>query len=100
MVGTSVFFGISNAVDNSGTKLGVQVNYAGAFYQDSGDVFAFHRPVFPARTYVDLVFAKEPILGYGFNVRISNLFDSRAIRFKDYPTGERRVQFGITHKFL
>jgi hypothetical protein len=49
--------------------------------------------------YVDLTLAKEPSVDREFFLKVTNLFDSRAIQFNDFPTGGRRVQAGVTWRF-
>jgi hypothetical protein len=88
-----------NYVDPSGTKVGLQLNYTGSFFQDTGAMAATSRPVFPAKTYVDLTLAKEPSLENEFFLKITNLFDAQAIQFNDYPTGGRRVVAGWTRRW-
>lgn len=88
-----------NYVDRSGTKIGLQVNHTGRFYEDTGDVSVPVRPIFPAQTYVDLTLAKEPSVHREYFLRITNLFDSPAIEFNGYPTGQRRVEAGASFRF-
>ena len=88
-----------NYVDRAGTKIGLQLNYTGEFFQDTGDLSATERPIFPARTYVDLTLAKEPSLRTEFFIRVTNLFNARAIQFNDFPTGARRLVGGVTVRF-
>jgi hypothetical protein len=96
----STFGGLAlNYVDPSGTKLGLQLNYTGSFFQDPGDISAPTRPRFSERMYVDLTLAKEPSVDREFFLKVTNLFDSRAIQFNDFPTGGRRVQAGVTWRF-
>jgi tetratricopeptide (TPR) repeat protein len=88
-----------NYVDRAGTKVGLQLNYVGQFFQDTPDFSVAARPVFPAKTYVDLTIAKEPSLRYEFFVKVLNLFDSPAVLFNDMPTGKRRVVGGMMVRF-
>ena len=88
-----------NYVDATGTKAGIQVNYRGRFPQDTGALSATTRPMFASRAYVDLVLAKEPTVHREYFLKISNLFNTRAIEFNDYPTNQRRVEVGVTERF-
>ena len=85
-----------NYVDRAGTKVGLQLNYVGKFFQDTSDFSIAARPVFPAKTYVDLTIAKEPSLRYEFFIKVLNLFDNPAVLFNDIPTSKRRVVGGAT----
>src|SRR5205085_1660276 len=88
-----------NYIDRAGTKLGLQLNYSGRYFEDTGDLSASARPIFPARTYVDLTIAKEPSLRSEFFIKITNLFNTQAIQFNDIPTGARRALAGVTLRF-
>ena len=88
-----------NYVDETGTKAGLQLNYVGRFYQDTGALSALDRPIFPSRAYVDLLLAQEPSLDHEIFLKVFNVFNSDAIQFNDWPTGERRLVLGVTKRF-
>jgi hypothetical protein len=88
-----------NYIDRTGLKVGLQLNYTGPFYQDTGVIAATDRPRFPERMYVDLTLAKEPTVDREYFLKVANLFDSRAIQFNDFPTGGRRIQAGVTWRY-
>ncbi len=85
-----------NYVDPSGNKVGLQINYTGPFFQDTGAFSATTRPVFGSHVYVDLLLAREPSVDREFFARVSNLFDTPAIMFNDSPIGTRTFVVGLT----
>jgi hypothetical protein len=88
-----------NYVDRAGSKVGLQVNYTGPFFEDTGAFSATTRPIFPGHVYVDLLLAREPSVEREVFLKVSNLFDTPAIQFNDYPTGGRTVVAGVTLRF-
>lgn len=85
-----------NYVDPRGTKVGLQANYNSAFFQDTGMISATTRPTYPGHVYLDLSVAREPSVCREFFVKVSNLFDTPAVLFNDFPTDQRRVVAGAT----
>jgi len=88
-----------NYVDPSGNKVGLQLNYTGPFFQDTGVLAATDRPRFGGRTYVDLTLAREPSVHEEYFVKVTNVFNSRTIQFNDCPSGQRRIVVGATKRF-
>jgi hypothetical protein len=86
-----------NYINRSGTKIGVNLNRTGSFYQDVRGLN--NRPRFPARTTFDLRLAHEPTLQYEYFIAVRNLFDDRSINFNGFPTDGRRVEAGLTRRF-
>lgn len=86
-----------NYRDVSGRKVGVRLRHNGAFYQDSP--LALGRARFRPQTYVDVLLAKEFSLGSELFLDVSNLFNRSQIAFKDFPIGQRQVNFGVTRRF-
>jgi len=88
-----------NYVDETGTKIGLQVNCNGEFFQDSDDLSAPERPTFGPRAYVDLMLAKEPSLETEYFLKVSNLLNEPALEFAGFPADARRVVAGGTWRF-
>ncbi len=88
-----------NYVNASGTKLGLQINRIGSFFDDMGTAGGGPRPRFPAKTYVDLTLAKESSVKHEVFLSVLNVFDSQRIIFNDVPTEGRRLVAGYTGRF-
>lgn len=84
-------------VDPTGTKVRLRVRNTGGFFQDSPLVQG--RPRFPARTIVDLMFAKEPTVYSEFFITLFNIFNSQQILFNEFPTDGRVLVIGYTRRF-
>lgn len=86
-----------NYIDRRGNKMALQWQHVGSFFQDSP--LALGRPRFPARTYVDLLLAREPTVHHELFLRVANLLNSSRISFNGFEANQRRVEFGVTRRF-
>jgi outer membrane receptor protein involved in Fe transport len=86
-----------NHIDHKGNKVGLRLRHVGSFFQDTPSETV--RPVFPAKTYCDLLLAREPGLSGEIFINVFNVFDSSHIDFNDYASAGRRIEFGVTRRF-
>lgn len=86
-----------NYLDAGGNKVGLRLRHSGAFYQDSP--LALGRSRFTPQTYVDVLLAKEFSLRSEVFLNVTNVFNRSQIAFRDFPIGQRQVNFGITRRF-
>jgi hypothetical protein len=86
-----------NYIDRKGNKAGIAVRRVGSFFQDTP--LALDRPLFGASTYVDMLLAKESSVGAEFYFSVTNLFNRRQLLFNDFPSGQRRINIGVTRRF-
>jgi hypothetical protein len=86
-----------NYIDPQGNKVGLRLRHVGSFYQDLPGEAA--RPLFPSRTYCDLLLAREPALSGELFVQIFNVFNTSAIDFNGYQSNRRHLEFGVIRRF-
>lgn len=99
-------------IDPHGNKARVRIRHEGRYYDDSGVAGfpATGRPTFPAKTVVDLLFAKEPSIHTEYYLNLYNIFNTRQELFYGVPGGSqvtdrsstvrgRGVEVGVSLRF-
>lgn len=86
-----------NYIDPSGTKIGLETQYVGAFYEDSP--LALGRPRFPAQLYTNLQFAREPSVNQEIFLHINNIFNRPQVLFNGFFANHRSIVAGLTRRF-